>query len=285
MRSDDSLWRPHAGSFAWPTLLLLGAVIALVAGAWVGSITGTIPLAVGALLSTVAAYLAFTVMHEAVHGNVHGNDRSRAWVGELAGWIASATLIAPYPAFRVLHLRHHSYTNHPDKDPDYFVRGPLWAAVVFCLKTIPHYYAEFLIGPTSKSTAAQKERRWVYVGIGLYASIALALSALGLWREVLALWIAPAVVASAILAFFFDWLPHHPHESRERFHDTRAIDIRILDLPLLGQNLHLIHHLFPRVPFYRYRAVLEAARGRLAEEGAPVITPSALTSPARPTPR
>jgi len=45
----------------------------------------------------------------------------------------------------------------------------------------------------------------------------------------------------------------------------------LLDTPLLGQNLHLVHHLFPRVPFYRYRAVFEAARARIEAEGAPVV--------------
>ncbi|MEC7521853.1 MAG: fatty acid desaturase [Myxococcota bacterium] len=264
---DDALWRPHVGGLAWPTLLLLAVVIALTAVAW----SGLVPLWAGGGMATLAAYLAFTVMHEASHGNVHGSRRELRWLGEACGWIASVTLFAPYPAFRVLHLRHHSHTNDPERDPDFFVAGSPAMAPLRCLTTIPRYYAEFLFGAASRSKAAKKERGALLVGLGLFVATAVGLSALGLWREVLALWIAPALAASAILAYFFDWLPHHPHRSRERWHDTRAIDVGLLDAPLLGQNLHLVHHLFPRVPFYRYRAVFEAARARIEAEGAPVV--------------
>ncbi|MEQ9080693.1 MAG: fatty acid desaturase [Sandaracinaceae bacterium] len=270
---DDAIWRAHVGAFAWPTLLLLLAVIALVAGAWGGVLLGVLPLWLGSLAATLAAYLAFTVMHEASHGNVHGSRRELNWAGELSGWIASVTLFAPYPAFRVLHLRHHSYTNHPEKDPDYFVAGPAWAAPLRCLLTLPRYYEAFLVGSASRSSAARRERASMLIGLAAFALLAGGLSLSGLWLEVLALWVGPAIVAAAVLAFFFDWLPHHPHQRRERFHDTRAVDVRLLDAPLLGQNLHLVHHLFPRVPFYRYRAVFEAARERLAREGATVVHP------------
>lgn len=268
MRERD-LYGPHVGHFAWPTIGLLALVVALWIGAWVGALSGVLGLAVGGLLASVAAYLAFTVMHEASHGNVHGG-REQKWIGELAGWIASVTLFAPYPAFRVLHLRHHAYTNHPDKDPDYFVAGSPWTAPLRCLLTIPLYYAEFLFGRTAKSKQGIRERKWVVIGLGAYALIAAGLCALGLWREVLCLWLGPAVGAAAVLAFFFDYVPHHPHDTRERFHDTRIVDSRPLDVMLLGQNLHLVHHLWPRVPFYRYRAVFEAAREELDAKGAKV---------------
>jgi beta-carotene hydroxylase len=266
---ERELYRPHVGHFAWPTVALLGLVVLLWVGAWIGVLTDALGLALGGALTTLAAYLAFTVMHEASHGNVHGG-REQRWIGEVAGWIASVTLFAPYPAFRVLHLRHHSYTNDPDKDPDYFVAGSPWAAPFKCLFTIPLYYAEFLFGRSAKSAPGRRERKWVVLGLVAYAIVAVALSAAGLWREVLGLWLGPAVLAAAVLAFFFDYVPHHPHDTQERFRDTRIVDSRPLDVLLLGQNLHLVHHLWPRVPFYRYRAVFEAAREELAAKGAEV---------------
>ena len=47
----------------------------------------------------------------------------------------------------------------------------------------------------------------------------------------------------------------------------------MLDPLLLGQNLHLVHHLWPRVPFYRYRAAFEASREYLDTKGATVNRP------------
>lgn len=271
MREEELLWRPHVGGFAWPTVLLAAAVFVLTATTWAGALAGWLPLWAGFLLETLAAYLAFTVMHEAAHGNVHGRHRRLKRLGEGLGWLVSVTLIAPYPAFRVLHLRHHAHTNDPDKDPDFFVAGPPLLALARCFVTIPSYYAEFLVGKTSKTSAGRRERRAVWVAVALYGVLGAALVGLGLWREALALWVSPAIVAAAVLAFVFDWLPHHPHDSRERYRDTRSIDLRPLDVLCAGQNLHTVHHLFPRVPFYRYRAVFEAGRERLRERGTPIV--------------
>ncbi len=280
---EATIYKPHTGRLAWPTLALLGAVLALWLGAWAGALSGLFGLGLGGAMATLAAYLAFTVMHEASHGNIHGARRGLRGLGELAGWAASVTLLAPYPAFRVLHLRHHSHTNYAEKDPDYFVAGSPLAAPLRCLTTIPRYYHELLVGGASRTEAARRARPAVFLGVGAYAATIIALSALGLWREVLLLWVLPAWLASALLAFFFDYLPHHPHRSRERYHDTRVVDSRWLDLPLLGQNLHLVHHLWPRVPFYRYRAAFEDARALLEAKGAEVIDARGRPAPARST--
>jgi fatty acid desaturase len=88
---------------------------------------------------------------------------------------------------------------------------------------------------------------------------------------VLLLWLVPAWFAQGFLALVFDWLPHHPHTNRERYRDTRLILVPGLYTLLLGQNLHLIHHLFPRLPFYRYSDCYAALRELLAAKGSPTV--------------
>jgi len=39
----------------------------------------------------------------------------------------------------------------------------------------------------------------------------------------------------------------------------------------LGQNLHSIHHLFPRVPFYKYHALHRDIEPVLQAQGTPII--------------
>jgi beta-carotene hydroxylase len=95
---------------------------------------------------------------------------------------------------------------------------------------------------------------------------------------VLAVVFAPAWLASGLLALVFDWLPHHPHAVQGRFVDTRVFPSLGLEMLMLGQNLHLVHHLWPSVPFYRYGAVFAACRDALAEKAAdagrePVVGP------------
>jgi fatty acid desaturase len=81
----------------------------------------------------------------------------------------------------------------------------------------------------------------------------------------------PGWLATALLALLFDWLPHHPHTVQGRYTDTRAIPSRVLEVLLLGQNLHLVHHLWPSVPWYRYGVVFREAEHALRAKGSPIV--------------
>ena len=114
--AERDVWRRFVGGIAWPTLLL-GASIVLGEGLlWSAVLHGVLPMMIGFFIATGLAYAAFTVMHEAVHGNIHGDHAAMRPLSELLGWLAGVTLFAPLPLFRVLHLRHHSFTNHAEKD-------------------------------------------------------------------------------------------------------------------------------------------------------------------------
>jgi beta-carotene hydroxylase len=86
------------------------------------------------------------------------------------------------------------------------------------------------------------------------------------------LWLAPALISVAFLAYTFDYLPHKPYDSRERFLDTRAYPSRVLNVLLLGQNYHLIHHAWNTIVWYRYQRAFEGAAPELEALGAR-ITP------------
>ena len=87
----------------------------------------------------------------------------------------------------------------------------------------------------------------------------------------LQIWILPAFIAQALLAFAFDWLPHHPHNEKARYLNTRVVDIPGLNTILLGQNYHLIHHLKPRIPFYDYKKVYQENLDTLKQKGVYII--------------
>ena len=62
-----------------------------------------------------------------------------------------------------------------------------------------------------------------------------------------------------VLAWWFDWLPHHDLEDTQRENRYRATRNRVgsewMRLPCCcSQNYHLVHHLHPSIPFYRYVA-------------------------------
>ena len=70
----------------------------------------------------------------------------------------------------------------------------------------------------------------------------------------------PQRLAIVWLAFAFDYLPHHglhlrPSEDKLKTTRNRVGGERWLSPVMLYQNYHLVHHLHPLVPFYRYIAV------------------------------
>jgi len=97
---------------------------------------------------------------------------------------------------------------------------------------------------------------------------------LGAVVPVVVLWIIPARLTFLYLLFFFVWLPHFPYEHTDRFRNTRITLFPGSTWLLLQQDRHLIHHLYPSIPWYRYRAAHRELAPLLAEYGAVVAGPS-----------
>ncbi len=265
-------WRAASGHLAVPTLAVLGLVLLGHAAAWTLVLTGTVPLWAGALLCFVCAFGAFTPLHEAVHSNIAGRHARLRWLDTVGGWLSAALLLAPYPAYKALHLRHHAHTNDPDKDPDVWVAGGGFFAVLWrCLTITPYFYWEFLAQRTAHGSSLFRRVRALAIGALLgYIALGVGLSVAGFGLYVLWLWVVPGLCAASLLAFLLDWVPHHPHDVQGRFHDTRVIIFPGLNFLMMGHAYHLIHHLYPRVPFYSYRSVFGAMRPELEERGAPI---------------
>mmetsp|Transcript_7823 Transcript_7823/g.27743 ORF Transcript_7823/g.27743 Transcript_7823/m.27743 type:complete len:99 (-) Transcript_7823:95-391(-) len=82
----------------------------------------------------------------------------------------------------------------------------------------------------------------------------------------------PARIASTWLAFAFDYLPHRGGATDKYAHTsvlsvTGTDAVAPLTVPLLEQNMHNIHHLWPYLPFYRYGAVWNAHRPEFEKRG------------------
>ena len=97
--------------------------------------------------------------------------------------------------------------------------------------------------------------QWLLVGSLMTAAIVA-----GFGVELLWLYILPQRLAVLWLAFAFDYLPHHglhhrPSEDKFKTTRNRVGYERLLSPMLLYQNYHLVHHLHPVVPFYRYLKV------------------------------
>jgi fatty acid desaturase len=246
----DSLLQ--APKVAWPSLL----VVVLALASWTVGIalgpTGVISPALVIGLVTFGAYAAFTPLHEATHRSL-----ARAhWINEVVGRLTAVTLVAPFLAVRYVHLEHHKHTNDPEADPDHYSgRGPAWTLPLRWLTQDLYFYAFYL-----RRLRSRPKSEWIEVLATMAAFILLFgfLVERGYAREALLFWLLPARLAVGVLAFSFDWLPHYPHEitsKTDRYAATHGREGIVLYVVLFGQSLHLVHHLYPGVPFYRYGKV------------------------------
>jgi len=249
---------------AWPTVALLAFAVGLWAGSSALWLTGQWPWWISTLLNALAAYLLFTVAHEAAHHAAAERGGINLWIGRLAMPLFSAH--SSFPVFRFVHMQHHRFTNHDDgRDPDHYtMAGPPWQRLLRWL-TIDLRYIVFYLPHRGRRPVA--ELREQAVAMGAFLAVVVASILTGNLVALLVLLVVPARIAVVYLAWAFDYLPHKGLRltpSEDRFKTTRnRVGLEWLITPLLlYQNYHLVHHLHPVIPFYRYLAVWRRGEDR-----------------------
>jgi beta-carotene hydroxylase len=227
-----------------------------------GYLFGQLPAAATIAINAASIYLLFTVMHDSMHRTAH---QSR-FINDLLGRLSAVSLTVTMPLFRAVHYEHHSHTNDPERDPDLIVnRRPRWALPFWCLGIIVEYRRHYFGRRMWRDRSDLIEA--IAMECFLLGAIVFA-AATGTFATLAIVWLGPALIAVAALALAFDFLPHYPYTSQERYLDTRVYPGRILNALLLGQNYHLIHHLWTTIPWYRYQRVFGEIEEDLAERGA-----------------
>lgn len=239
--------------FAWVTIVLVMALTAMWGIGFVGAVLGVIPTWLALTLCIPAAYAAFTGMHDASHMALGKDHR----LSVVAGEICATILLVRFQAFRQLHLRHHRFTNEPSKDPDGWTGvGPRWQLPFRWATTDINYYREY----DPENLEIETWQDWLSrVSAVVLVSVLALLLLMGGWRELLLLWVLPARVSLFCAAYIADFVPHmRPHgvpRSRDPYQHTAVIRGWGLSVLLLGHNMHLVHHLYPAVPFYRCSSI------------------------------
>ncbi len=285
LRLERRIAAPYRGDFAWRIVLEFARDF----GAWTAvialALAGVLPLWLACLANGWLAYLQYMTLHEATHGNISGHS-GRRWVDDVIGSLSAIPLWFSYRAHRISHMKHHAYTNDPERDPDHFVGGPLrqllpkFGIVSFLQLALPVASlvpggTHFVLGlvPRGRSdvdlTRLQSdEERAIQRRFTLTCLLAFAvLSAAGFFWEALWLWYVPSRIGFFIVALVFAWLPHHPHAERGRYRDTRVTLFPLATLLIRGHNHHILHHMFPRVPHTRLPALFARMRPILEAQG------------------
>ncbi|MGI8501122.1 MAG: beta-carotene hydroxylase [Hassallia sp.] len=208
-------------------------------------------------VNTIALHIAGTVIHDACHQSAH---RNRV-VNAILGHVSALMLVFAFPVFTRVHLQHHAHVNDPENDPDHYVStgGPLWLLPVRFLYHEVFFFQRQL---WRKNELMEWFLSRLFVAVIFYISVQYHF--LG---YILNFWFIPSAVIGLTLGLFFDYLPHRPHQERDRWKNARVYPNRILNLLIMGQNYHLIHHLWPSIPWYNYQPTYYMMKPLLDEKG------------------
>lgn len=263
MQTRDVLPQPVLGlpdpgervpRLAWPTVSLYVGTLALAAIELLGFFTWGWSPWVTVPIGAVVAFLMFSVLHDSTHHAISTNTKVNNAFGILAlpWFVAWAT----FSLVKFIHIEHHRNTNE-DKliDPDAWCEEGPWWQLPFRWATIDIWYLIFYLRriatrPKRESVVAIT---WALTVWGAFA----VLVAAGYGYELLMAYVLPQRIGIVVLAWWFDYLPHHGLSATQREDKYRATRVRVggesLITPVLVyQNYHLVHHLHPSIPFYRY---------------------------------
>src|SRR4051812_14620653 len=246
--------REPVPALAWPTVSLYLATLAAWGLATWAVLAGAAPLWVTIPVHVAVSFLMFTVLHDATHYSIS----SLRWVNGVFGRIAVpfVAAYASYPMIAFIHIQHHRHANEEaDTDPDAWTSEGPWWQLPFRWLTIDLWYGRYYVARRKKRPAGEIRETLAVMGLSV-AGIVAAI-ATGNLLTVAVIYLIPQRIALGALAWWFDWLPHHDlgHTQREnRYKATRVrVGLEWLMTPLmLSQNYHLLHHLHPSIPFYRY---------------------------------
>lgn len=244
-------------SLAVPTIALLcTALIAFGVISW-GYIAQGWPAWLVIPANTAACFAMFTVLHEALH---HAISRSR-WVNDAVARLAVVWMMPGTAAavFTFVHIEHHRNTGeHADAaEPDpqhYNINGPWWQLparwATADLPFIWFYLSKIRQRPVSEIVEQ-------VIMMSLFTALLVAAVLTGTIWTLAIVYLIPLRLSAVLISWLFDWLPHHGLDSTQRQNRYRATRMRVgmewlLTPLLLFQNYHLVHHLHPSIPFYRY---------------------------------
>lgn len=222
-------------------------------------ITGGISLWAGCVMNCIAGYFLFSPIHDGLHRSISSNQSFNDFIAFLT--VNGLTPYASVKLFRFMHMQHHRYTNEPENDPDHFAGKGGWRILTLWFFWDVLYLIEYW---KLRDTRPEKELRSVYLGLLL----GLPLTGLMFYLfpvEIFWLWFVPNRMTVWLICYIFMYLPHRPHTIEQKDAPYQATLIRkgwdwLLDPLLVYQNYHLVHHLYPTIPFYRYKKAWFARR-------------------------
>ena len=203
------------------------------------------------------AYLMFlcTVMaHESVHGLMGKTKAANLWWGRFV--LIPATV--PCVNFRKTHRMHHSHTNDPENDPDFYAKPNHWWEIPFRVLSVPHNWIMWLHkrGKTKPRDVAELLINYVVL-IAVYGSIMYFVGG-----ERLAWGMIPSlVIVSHLLWYPFAVKTHEGFSTGAE--ETRSHNYygQFMYWFTLGLSIHREHHMYQQLAWIELKQFVPPHEG------------------------
>ncbi|KAA6172966.1 fatty acid desaturase family protein [Pseudomonas marginalis] len=207
-----------------------------------------------------------TLLHEAAHGVLCRNKRLEKFLGT---WCSGYLIFQSWVSYKRSHtLDHHHKLGDPDRDPDYQyyrqsgvfeVRSTFGFAFAHLVKPMlflsaPRSLKYLLVNRLIRSPSKAE----VFLVLTCQGVLALGLTlALGV-KGYFLYWLLPYLTTFQALTWFIELAEHYPmiakaksdlQATRNRF--SHAVEHFFTAMH--GENFHLIHHLFPAIPYWNLK--------------------------------
>ena len=265
---EKAIAKSFSQRFQWEMILIGLGQAAIWLSLWPLVLNGIIDLWVGFLIAILCACFAYLPSHEAQHGNYSRGNPKLRWLDGFVGHITLITLIFPYHLLRITHMKHHAYTNDPEKDPDYLNAhaGSVLKVIKNSLDGSSVDYGKYLeVFSADKAFVNSFEKA---IPIALLYRFTLLVLVIIFPLETLLLWWLPAKIGTVYTTVFFAYFPHLG-TSTGRYKDTRFWSHWMPRYINHSMQLHFIHHLHPSIGHYDEPKAIEALKPFLLARGIP----------------
>jgi fatty acid desaturase len=245
----------------WPTLLLIvTCYVGWATSLWV------LPLPIGIVFCGIMIALHASLQHEVIHGHPFVVQ----WWNDLLIW-PPLMVTVPYARFKTTHLAHHNdeVITDPYDDPESnFLTGSAWINLPKWLQLVLQFNNTVLgrltVGPVVGTIAfllsewrVRSPQIWIAWLIHLPAAIAVlavvAISPMPLWAYAVAAYLGMSILKLRT------YLEHQAHARAS----GRSVIVErggIFGFLFLNNNLHVVHHMHPRVAWYHLPALYRSRK-------------------------
>lgn len=268
-RKEKEIAASFIGGVPWIMVVWGLGNFALWVALWPLTIYGVIPLWLGFVIATISASYAYLPSHEAQHSNIAQSGSRLFWLNELVGYVSPIPIGLPYKLAKATHMKHHTYTNDPQRDPDIHNKANnLWGAIKNGIEArrpgaITGLHPSHIENDVGSGPIIFE----AYIFTRIYWAAMALLAWSGFAIEALVLWWLPSVIAISYIQITLSWAPHFPMEETGRYKDTRAWKSPVGTILSAGMEYHIIHHLHPAIPLQKTGAAYRALRPLLVTRG------------------